>query len=141
VAINDVAKSVTGGRRDDHISVKTLLESAKYLSANQLAVKATRMAAWNAFMGSNGIYGSRNLVVRAMFDNDNIAAATGGRPTTATAMGEVRVPTRGKTTFVSHRLAVCNACPELRGATTRGKGIEGSNNAGQTCAHLRRPQN
>jgi hypothetical protein len=29
VAINDVARSVTGGRRDDHVSLETLLELAR----------------------------------------------------------------------------------------------------------------
>jgi hypothetical protein len=81
-------------------------------------VKAMGMAAWNAFMSSDGADGTKNPVGRAMFDNDNVATATGGRPTRATAMGEVRVPTRGKATFVSHGLAVWNACPELREATT-----------------------
>jgi hypothetical protein len=34
IAINDVARSVVGCRREDHITVKDLLESSKYLSLN-----------------------------------------------------------------------------------------------------------
>jgi hypothetical protein len=76
-------------------------------------------------MSSDGVDGSRNPGGRAMFDNDNVATATGGRPTRATAMGEVRVPTHGKKkTFVSHGLAVWNACTELREATTKTKALK-----------------
>jgi hypothetical protein len=45
VAINNVARSVVGCRREDLITVKDLLDSAKYLSLNQLVVKSTAMAA------------------------------------------------------------------------------------------------
>jgi hypothetical protein len=53
-AMNDDARSVVGVRRDDPLRVETLLESARYISANQLAVKATGMAAWMAFKGDDG---------------------------------------------------------------------------------------
>jgi hypothetical protein len=48
VAVNNVARSVVGCRREDHIRVKDLLDSTKYLSLNQLMVKSTAMAAWSA---------------------------------------------------------------------------------------------
>jgi hypothetical protein len=34
VAVNDVARSVVGCRREDHITIVDLLEVAKYLSLN-----------------------------------------------------------------------------------------------------------
>jgi hypothetical protein len=44
VAVNDVARSVVGCRREDHVAIVDLLEAAKCLSLNQLAVKATAMS-------------------------------------------------------------------------------------------------
>jgi hypothetical protein len=38
VAINDVARSVVGHRREDHIPIKDLLEAAKFMLLNQLVV-------------------------------------------------------------------------------------------------------
>jgi hypothetical protein len=48
VAINDVARSVVGHKREDHIPIVDLLEAAKFLSLNQQVVRARAMAAWNA---------------------------------------------------------------------------------------------
>jgi hypothetical protein len=45
VAVNDVARSVDGCRREDHVAIVDLLEAAKYLLLNQQAVKATAMSA------------------------------------------------------------------------------------------------
>jgi hypothetical protein len=76
------------------------------------------MAASAAFMSNNGRDGTRKPVGRLMFNSDKIDAAT-GRPTRVTTAGEVCVPTRGKATFVTHSLAVWNACQELRSAVTK----------------------
>jgi hypothetical protein len=62
VAVNDVANSVVGHRREDHISIVDLLEAAKYLSLNQQVVRATAMSAWSAYSSNNGINGTRNPV-------------------------------------------------------------------------------
>jgi hypothetical protein len=40
VAFNDVARSVTGARRHDHVTVKDLLDLAGIESANRMVVKA-----------------------------------------------------------------------------------------------------
>jgi hypothetical protein len=45
VAVNDVASSVVGCRREDHITAVDLLEAAKHLWLNQQVVKATAMSA------------------------------------------------------------------------------------------------
>jgi hypothetical protein len=74
---------------------------------NQLAVKASGMAAWGAFMSDDGRDGTMNPIGRLMFNSDKTDAAT-GRPTRATTAGEVRVPTWGKATFVTLGLAVWN---------------------------------
>jgi hypothetical protein len=46
--VNDVARSVVGCRREDHVTIVDLLEAAKYLLLNQQVVKATAMSAWSS---------------------------------------------------------------------------------------------
>jgi hypothetical protein len=45
VAINNMARSVGGYKREDHIPIENMLESAKFMSLNHLVVRATAMAA------------------------------------------------------------------------------------------------
>jgi hypothetical protein len=59
VAVNDVARSVVGCRREDHVAIRDLLEAAKYLSLNQQAVKAMAMSAWLAYHSNDGTNGIR----------------------------------------------------------------------------------
>jgi hypothetical protein len=110
-----VAWSVVGSRREDHITVKDLLELAKYLSLNQLMVKSMAMAALSAYVSNDGEDGTGNLVGHLMFDSNLVAS----RPTRAMAAGEVRVPTRGVKTLVTHTLKIWNSCAELRDALTK----------------------
>jgi hypothetical protein len=72
VAVNNVARSVVGCRREDHITILDLLEAAKYLSLNQQAVKATAMSAWTAYHSCNGTSGTRNPVGDAMFSGAEV---------------------------------------------------------------------
>jgi hypothetical protein len=118
VAINDVARSVVGHRREDHILIKDLLESAKYRSLNQLVVRYTAMAAWSAYVSDEGEAGTRNPVGRLMYDSNLVALL---RPTRATAAGEVRVLTRGVKTLLTHALKSGNLCAELRNSPTKAK--------------------
>jgi hypothetical protein len=116
VAINDVARSIGGYRREDHIPVEDLLEAAKFMLLNQLVVRATDMAAWNAHTSDNGVAGTRSLVENLMFGSGNAPTV---RPTRATAAGEVRVPTRCVNTLVTHALETWKACAELRDAKSK----------------------
>jgi hypothetical protein len=111
VVMNEVARSMVGCKREDHVTVVDLLEAAKYLLLNQQVVKATAMSAWTAFHSCNGSNGARNPVGEAMFNNADLPAARKSRSATA---GEVRVRTRGMDTHVIHGLEVWNACKELR---------------------------
>jgi hypothetical protein len=114
VAVNDVACSVVGHRREDHISIVDLL---LYLSLNQQVVRATAMLAWSAYSSNDGTGGTRNPVGSWMFGNVNQPATA--RPTRATTAGEFRVKTRGMDTHVTHGLELWNACAVLRDARTR----------------------
>jgi hypothetical protein len=116
VAINNVARSVVGYRREDHILIKDLLESAKYMSLNQLVVRSTAMAAWSPYVSKDSEAGTRNPVGCLMFDSNLVAS---WRPTRAMAAGEVQVPTRGVKTLVMHALETWNSCAELRNSTTK----------------------
>jgi hypothetical protein len=116
VAINDVARSVVGHTREDHILMVDLLEAAKFLSLNEQVVQATAMAAWNAYVSNDGVDGTRNPVGNCMFGN---GSAPTERPTRAMAAGEVRVPTRGMDTLVTHALGTWNVCAELRDSKTK----------------------
>jgi hypothetical protein len=117
VAVNDVEWSVVGHRRKDHIPIVDLLEVAKFLSLNQQVVRATAMAAWNAYVSNDGTGSTRNPVGTCMFGN--VDQPTTARPKRATTAGEVRVPTRGMDTLVTHSLEMWNACAELRDARTK----------------------
>jgi hypothetical protein len=71
VAINNVARSIVGHRREDHIPIEDLLEAAKFMSLNQLVGCATAMAVWNAHVNDDGMAGTRNPVGNLMFGNGN----------------------------------------------------------------------
>jgi hypothetical protein len=92
VAVNDVARSVVGCRREDHVTIRDLLEATKYLLLNQQAVKATAMSAWSAYHSRDGTNSIRNLVGEAMFSGAELPTAWSSRSAQA---GEVRVRTRG----------------------------------------------
>jgi hypothetical protein len=102
-----------------------LLEAAKFRLLNQQVGRATAMAAWNAYVSDGGVDGSRNRVGDRMFGNGIGPTA---RPTRATAAGEVRVPTRGMGTLVTHKLKTWNACAELRYSKTKAEANRAATN-------------
>jgi hypothetical protein len=77
VALNDVARSITGIRRRDHITIKDLLDLAGIESANRMVVKAVAAEAWMCYHSNNGQDGARNHVGSILFaDNKNATAKT-----------------------------------------------------------------
>jgi hypothetical protein len=68
VSINDVARSVVGTKRMDHIRVGELLQRAQLPSYNQMAVKAIAMETWNAAISKDGPNGSRNIVGKLIYN-------------------------------------------------------------------------
>ena len=113
VAINDVARTLTGVKRSDHIPVKDLLNKAGLPSVNRLVVKAVAMEAWKAYASTDGGGGSRKPIGSMMFDC-NIET----RPTRSTEAGLVKVPLRGCNTFITHAATVWNNSEDLRVAKT-----------------------
>jgi hypothetical protein len=117
VAVNDVARSVVGYRREDHIIIVDLLEAAKYLLLNQQVVRATAMSTWSVYSSSDGSSGTPNPVGSWMLGSVNLPAPT--RTTRAATAGEVQVRTRGMDTHVTQGLEVWNVCPALRSAKSK----------------------
>jgi hypothetical protein len=122
VAVNDVARTLTGTQRKDHVRVPDLLEAARLPSFNGLAVVATATEAWRAFHSSDGGQGQRNPLGRLMFgDRGNVLGDACSRASRSLAAGRVQIPLRGENTFVVHGAEVWNKSPELRAAKTIGE--------------------
>jgi hypothetical protein len=54
VALNDVAQSITGTRRQDHLRIEDLLAQAGLESANRMVVKAIAAETWGCFHNDDG---------------------------------------------------------------------------------------
>lgn len=121
VAINDVARTLTGHGRTDHVRVGTLLNEAGLPSLNTIAAKAMAGETWKAFHSSDGPNGDRNLLGASMFGSrkpsNNLNPSS--RQTRFTADGKVIVPLRGENTFTTHAVSLWNMSAELRDATSK----------------------
>ncbi|QQP42467.1 Hypothetical protein FKW44_017150, partial [Caligus rogercresseyi] len=62
VAINDVARSIAGCRRRDHIRIEDLLSIAKIPSLNEITVMAVAVETWKCFHSNDGGCGARNPI-------------------------------------------------------------------------------
>jgi hypothetical protein len=116
VALNDVARTLTGAKRSDHIRVADLLAAARMPHINELVTKAIALEAWKSRCSENSKDGSRNLVGLALFGNGSLEHLE--RPSRSKEAGRIRVPLRGEKTFISHAAKVWNAVPDLRTAET-----------------------
>jgi hypothetical protein len=70
ICMNDVARTITGTRRSDHITVGDLLEMAGLESLNRRVVAAIAMEAWNSFHSDDGERGGRNPLGTAIFGEE-----------------------------------------------------------------------
>jgi hypothetical protein len=95
VAYNRVARSITGVRIRDSVSVPDLLERADIPSMNAMIINAVATEA-------------RNFVGAVIFDTGVTVKAT-----RATSAGMATVPLRGKDTFVSNGARTWNASEAL----------------------------
>jgi hypothetical protein len=112
VAVNNVARSVTGCRRSEHVRVEDLNKQAGFPLLNELVTRSVALETWAAFHSDEG--GTRNPLGVTMFESTRY-----NRDTRAAASGQV--PDRsGGGTLVSTGLGVWNSCPDLRAATTKG---------------------
>jgi hypothetical protein len=115
-SINDVARTITGTSRKEHVRIEDLLTRAGFPSVNAMATAATALETWKAYHSTDGPNGSRNPIGSHVFD-DNI----GTRSTRAASNGLVQIPLRGYKTMVVNAANMWNGCPELRAAKTLGE--------------------
>eukprot|EP00095_Tigriopus_kingsejongensis_P005520 maker-scaffold282_size228295-snap-gene-0.16 protein:Tk05520 transcript:maker-scaffold282_size228295-snap-gene-0.16-mRNA-1 annotation:"hypothetical protein DAPPUDRAFT_243998" len=80
LALNDVARTITGKSRQDHVQIADLFHLAGSPSFNELAVRASVMETWKAFRRLDGKNGGRNPLGQIIFPSPPDA---GVGPTTA----------------------------------------------------------
>jgi hypothetical protein len=69
VAFNDMARSITGARRRDHVKIEDLLAQAGLESTNRMVVKAVAAKTWSCFHSDDGGNGARNHIGRLLFSD------------------------------------------------------------------------
>jgi hypothetical protein len=73
VAFNNVARSITGVRRLDHVNISDLLDLAGITSANRMVVKAVAVEVWMYNHSDDGKEGSRNHIGSLLFEDNKTA--------------------------------------------------------------------
>jgi hypothetical protein len=95
VAYNRVARSITGVKIRDKVSVPDLLERAGIPSVNRMVVNAVAMETWNCRHSSDAGKGAKNL--RPLIFDQGKAVKTARRVAAWMAI----VPLRGRDTFLN----------------------------------------
>jgi hypothetical protein len=116
VAFNDIARSITGARRRDHIAIKDLLNLAGIESANRMVVKAIAAESWSCYHSNDRHNGAGNHVGSILFTDNKTATA---KTTRLARSGHITVPQRGGDNFVTHAANVWNRSATLRHAPTK----------------------
>ena len=117
VSINDVARSITGKTRTDHVRVPDLLHNAGLPSLNEIVVRAVAMETWKANHSSDGGNGGRNPIGKIIFSSSPIVENE--RLTRSKTAGIVPNPLRGTDTFAVHAVNMWNMSSDLRMAPTK----------------------
>jgi hypothetical protein len=118
VALNNVARSITGTRRRDHVKIEDMLAQAGLESVNRMVVKAMAAETWSCFHSDDGKDGARNQVGRILFSDKRAATA---KTTRSAKTGQIKVPLRGGDTFVTHAAHVWNRSATLCQANSKAK--------------------
>eukprot|EP00095_Tigriopus_kingsejongensis_P001284 maker-scaffold359_size197282-snap-gene-0.21 protein:Tk01284 transcript:maker-scaffold359_size197282-snap-gene-0.21-mRNA-1 annotation:"hypothetical protein DAPPUDRAFT_308081" len=109
VAINDVARTIAGKTRNDHILTRDLLLLAGLPSLNEVAVRATIVETWKAFHSSDGRNGTRNPIGEIIFSSSSDDSIDSRITTRSKSAGIILTPMH-KTidTFAVHASTVWN---------------------------------
>jgi hypothetical protein len=106
VALNDVARSITGVRRPDHITIKDLLNLAGIESANRMVVKAIAAETWSCYHSNDKQEPCRvDLVLRQQDCHGKDNPVGQDRPDHG--------PPEGCDTFITHAANVWNRSSKL----------------------------
>jgi hypothetical protein len=114
VAYNRVARSITGVRIRDRVSVPDLLVRAGIPGMNEMVINAVTTETWNCKHSSDGGNGAKNFLGAIIFNTGEAAKAT-----RATSAGMATIPLRGRDTFVSNGARMWNALEALREASSK----------------------
>jgi hypothetical protein len=112
IALNDVARSVTGAKRTDLVNITYLLSKARMTPLNRLAAASAGIEAWKVFRSTDGPDGGCYPLGHALFDQRL------SRPLRSAAAGEICVPLCGCNTLVNTAATIWNKSPALRSAAT-----------------------
>jgi hypothetical protein len=123
-AVNDVARTITGHNREDHVTEEDLLTEAKLPTVNYLVTTAMAREAWAAFHSSDGNNGGENNFGRG---------STSMRTSRASAAGKVPIALRGADTLVTHAARVWKECPDLRVAASKADTRRAARSFSATC--------
>jgi len=119
VALNDVARSITGKKRQDRIHIADLLSSAKLPSFNAMSVQALAMETWKAFKSQDGVDGSRNPLGLLLFPPGG-ALQDSMRSSRSASAGAIPLPLKtAANTMVWHAVDLWNSAKALRDADTK----------------------
>jgi hypothetical protein len=114
VAYNRVARSITGVKIRDRVSVPELLERAGIPSINGMVVNAIAIETWNCRHSSDGGNEAKNFVGSTIFDTGEAV-----KTTRAATAGMAVVTLRGRDTFLSNGAKTWNASEALRVASSK----------------------
>jgi hypothetical protein len=133
VALNDVARSLTGCKRKQHMKIGDLLMKANFPSYNELATRALAMETWCAYTSKDGPGGSRNPLGSLMFDLARVSPSSSTlRSTRSQTAGVIPNPLPlSAGTLAYHGVTLWNTCPELRAAATRREAKRAAYNLGK----------
>jgi hypothetical protein len=112
IALNDVARSLTGAKRTDLVNMTDLLSSARMTPLNRLAAASAGIEAWKAYRSTDGSDGGPNPLGHALFDQQL------SRPLRSATAGEIGIPLRGCKTLVNTAWTIWKKSPDLRSAAT-----------------------
>jgi hypothetical protein len=132
VALNNVARSITGTRRRDHVKIEDLLAKAGLESANQMVVKAIAAETWGCFHSDDRRNGAQNHVSRLLFLDKRTNTA---KTTRSAKTGQIEVPLSWGDTFITHAAHVWNRSATLRQATTKAKAKKAASDFASLTPH------
>jgi hypothetical protein len=76
MALNDVARSVTGTKRTNLVNTTDLLSNARITPLNRLAAASAGIEAWKAFQSTDSPDGGRNPLGHALLDTPYLTSSS-----------------------------------------------------------------
>ncbi|TRY81123.1 hypothetical protein TCAL_14459 [Tigriopus californicus] len=119
VSLNNMARTITGLERTDHVLVCDLQDCARLPYLYKLVVRADAMEAWKVFHNSDSGSGEQNPIGTTMFGPVGTGISQ-DRSLRSNLAGQVIIPLRGVNAIVCHAATIWNQWPELQAAKSSG---------------------